>query len=85
MHILLFWWVNYDLLDICALHIEPVPQPSYRNRITSSFLQRQHQRSTQDDALVGVSLVECLHILGVPIYDHASDPTQLPATADSVW
>ena len=77
-------WINDNPIQIRPLRIESIPQPANRNLVVPPFRERQLERSGQDDALVRISLVERLHVLGVTVDDDTADATKLPCASNAV-
>jgi hypothetical protein len=76
--------VNNNAINIRALVRLIIEQPPNGNRVVRAILQMQHQRRTQNNALVRVSLIKRLHILRLVVHNDTTDSAQLPASANTV-
>lgn len=78
------WWINNNPIQVSPFIVPPIKQSPNGNGIAPALLERQLQRCRENNPLVRVALVQGLHILRVPVDDHAADPAQLPLAADAV-
>jgi hypothetical protein len=70
--------INHNLIQIRPLVIDPIVQSSHSDGIMRPLLQRQQQRRRKNNALVGIPLIERLHVRGIPVDHGAADATELP-------
>lgn len=75
--------IHNDLVQICALNVDPVAQSANGDGVRS-FLQREEERRGEDYSLVRVALVESVHVLSVAVDNDAADAAKLPRSADAI-
>lgn len=83
LSLLLLGRINNNAIKIRALVIEAVMQTSNSDGVLA-LLQRQKERSGQDDSLVGILLIERVDLVSLAVDDDAADAADLPSAVDAI-